>query len=55
MMVPKQVPDQILLYLGYPVISMNDEFTHAGSKNKLLGKNVSTANIRTIFFRITSE
>lgn len=30
--------------LGYPVISMNDEFTHAGSKNKLLGKNVSTAN-----------
>ncbi|MFN3299873.1 MAG: alpha/beta hydrolase [Sediminibacterium sp.] len=30
--------------LGYPVISMNDEFTHAGSKNKLLGKNVSIAN-----------
>lgn len=31
--------------LGYPVISMNEEFTHAGSRNKLLGKNASTANI----------
>ena len=30
--------------LGYPVISMTDEITHMGSRNKLLGKNPSTAN-----------
>ena len=30
--------------LGYPVISMDSAITHAGSRNKLLGKNASTAN-----------